>query len=135
MGCRACCSARGRDDRTAEQVADPRGSVFRREGWLVEVGDTIADAIRRRDTPHAIFHGCYDWHSAVHGHWALLRIARVTGEQRFAEVATDELTPDRLATEATLLRDQPHFELPYGRAWFLRLAIEYARVTGLDRLR
>ena len=23
------------------------------------------------------FYGCYDWHSAVHGHWTLARLARV----------------------------------------------------------
>lgn len=22
------------------------------------------------------FHGCYDWHSSVHGHWLLVRLAR-----------------------------------------------------------
>ena len=22
---------------------------------------------------HPIFYGCYDWHSAVHGHWLLAR--------------------------------------------------------------
>jgi hypothetical protein len=108
--------------------------LFERDAWLARAGEKIAEAVRRRDTRHAIFHGCYDWHSAVHGHWALLRIARVTGEQRFAELATSELTPDRIATEASLLRAEPRFELPYGRAWFLRLAIEHHAVTGDDRL-
>jgi hypothetical protein len=135
MGCRACCSARGRDDRTAEQVAGPRGTLFDRDTWLARAGDSIADAIRRRDTKSEIFHGCYDWHSAVHGHWALLRIARVTGQERFTEAATSELTPDRIESEATLLRSQFGFEMPYGRAWFLRLAIEHAAVTRSDRLR
>jgi len=23
------------------------------------------------------FYGCYDWHSSVHGHWLLARIARL----------------------------------------------------------
>src|SRR4030095_6808193 len=99
MGCRAFCSARGRDDRTAEQVATgSRGSMFDRDAWLPGVGDTIAEAIQRRDTRHAIFHGCYDWHSAVHAHWALLRIGRVLAAERFVEAATAELTLDRLAT-------------------------------------
>src|SRR3990170_1786350 len=29
--------------------------------------------------PHELtpaFYGCYDWHSAVHGHWLLARVAR-----------------------------------------------------------
>ena len=34
-----------------------------------------ADALPpRRLTP--AFFGCYDWHSAVHGHWLLARLAR-----------------------------------------------------------
>jgi len=107
--------------------------TFDRSAWLVAAGDLIAAAVRRRDTRHSIFHGCYDWHSAVHGHWALLRIARVTGEARFVEQATAALVPDRIAVEAKLLRDQPGFEMPYGRAWLLRLAIEHAAIgsTGL----
>ncbi len=94
--------------------------------FLRSAGELIASSIARRDTQHAIFHGCYDWHSAVHGHWALLRLAKVLDEPRFAEAALAELTPERIVVEAQLLRDQPGFELPYGRAWFLRLAIEHA---------
>jgi hypothetical protein len=29
---------------------------------------------------HAAFYGCYDWHSAVHGHWAMLRVLRLLPE-------------------------------------------------------
>ncbi len=100
-----------------------------RTTWLLATAQVIETAVRRRDTGHAVFHGCYDWHSAVHGHWALLRIARVTGEARLAELVDARLTPQALATELALLREQPAFELPYGRAWLLRLAIEHAEVT------
>lgn len=96
-----------------------------RTAFLRACGEVIADAIARRDTHHAIFHGCYDWHSAVHGHFALLRLARVLGDPRFAEPALAALTPERLALEAQLLREKPAFEMPYGRAWLLRLAIEH----------
>ena len=30
------------------------------------------------------FRGCYDWHSAVHGHWLLARLARQSPETDFA---------------------------------------------------
>ena len=30
------------------------------------------------------FYGCYDWHSAVHGHWLLVRLARTFPEAPFA---------------------------------------------------
>ena len=70
----------------------------------------------------------------MHGHWALLRLARVTGDARFSDAALGELTPDRIAAEAARLRGEPAFEMPYGRAWLLRLAIEHALVTGTDAL-
>ena len=31
------------------------------------------------------FYGCHDWHSAVHGHWMLVRLAR-TEPQRVGKV-------------------------------------------------
>ena len=34
-----------------------------------------ADARPPRELTPA-FYGCYDWHSAVHGHWLLVRLAR-----------------------------------------------------------
>src|SRR5262245_20641328 len=30
------------------------------------------------------FYGCYDWHSAVHGHWLLARLARLYPDASFA---------------------------------------------------
>ena len=89
----------------------------------------IRAAVLRRDTGHAAFHGCWDWHSAVHGHWAILRVARVSGQVE-AEAAWVEaqLTEAGIADEAALLRQHPRFEDPYGRAWFLRLALEFAPV-------
>ena len=31
--------------------------------------------VRAPSVHHPIFHGCFDWHSAVHGHWLLARAA------------------------------------------------------------
>jgi hypothetical protein len=33
------------------------------------------------------FFGCYDWHSSVHGHWLLARLARVSPDAVFAPAA------------------------------------------------
>src|SRR5262249_3759008 len=30
------------------------------------------------------FYGCYDWHSAVHGHWLLARVAHLFPEENFS---------------------------------------------------
>src|SRR5258706_4098618 len=33
------------------------------------------------------FYGCYDWHSSVHGHWLLARLARTFPDASFASTA------------------------------------------------
>ncbi|MEZ6083413.1 MAG: DUF2891 family protein [Phycisphaerae bacterium] len=40
-------------------------------------------------TPHEltpVFYGCFDWHSAVHGHWLLVRLCRVLPQASFAKM-------------------------------------------------
>ncbi len=76
------------------------------------------------------FKGCYDWHSAVHGHWLLARLARQFPESEFAPEALRalaiSLTPEKLAAEAAYLAadGRQGFERPYGLAWLLQLAAE-----------
>ncbi len=76
------------------------------------------------------FYGCYDWHSAVHGHWLLARLRRLFPEAPFAMEAdaalASNLTAGNLAREAEYLSDSARagFERPYGLAWLLQLAAE-----------
>jgi hypothetical protein len=76
------------------------------------------------------FHGCYDWHSAVHGHWLLARAVRLFPDAPYAEKARAELalsfTSENIATEVAYLRTEGRasFERPYGLAWLLQLAAE-----------
>jgi len=112
--------------RTWAQTPTDRVPVSKRDAMLATLDKIIASSVARKDTAHPVFHGCYDWHSAVHGHWAILRLARVTdGQSERAQVIVDALTPDGIKLEAEALRKDSKFEMPYGRAWFLRLAIEY----------
>lgn len=82
----------------------------------------------RRLTPS--FYGCYDWHSAVHGHWMLARLARQYPEAPFAAAARSalaaNLTPEKIAVEVTYLEGEGRasFERPYGLAWLLQLGAE-----------
>jgi hypothetical protein len=76
------------------------------------------------------FHGCYDWHSSVHGHWLLARLIRRIPGAPFVDDAraalARNLTPAKLAAEAAYLErpDRASFERPYGLAWLLQLASE-----------
>lgn len=76
------------------------------------------------------FYGCYDWHSSVHGHWLLVRLARTFPDAPFAEPSRDalrrSLTLENLKREAEYLRGEGRasFERPYGLAWLLQLCTE-----------
>lgn len=77
-----------------------------------------------------VFYGCFDWHSAVHGHWLLARASRIYPDAPFAPAAeralAESLTAEGVAAEVDYLRDRPIFERPYGLAWLLALQAELA---------
>ena len=108
-----------------------------------QVAPTIIEALRREypnaprhvmtgpdDTPtpraiHPAFYGCFDWHSAVEMHWALMLLLPELDDagRAAAEAVLDEhLTEENLLAEADYLRSQPGFERPYGWGWVLALA-------------
>jgi hypothetical protein len=76
------------------------------------------------------FFGCYDWHSSVHGHWLLVRLARTFPNAPFAPRAREavgmSLTPGHIAEEVRYMQGagRATFERPYGLAWLLQLAAE-----------
>src|SRR5207302_8820741 len=82
----------------------------------------------RKLTP--AFYGCYDWHSSVHGHWLLARLARTFPDAPFTprarEALKQSLTAENIAQEAAYLRadGRSSFERPYGLAWLLQLGAE-----------
>jgi hypothetical protein len=82
----------------------------------------------RKLTP--AFYGCYDWHSSVHGHWLLARLARTFPNAAFAQPARaalgQSLTSEKLQQESVYLRGEGRssFERPYGLAWLLQLVAE-----------
>src|SRR5436853_1886772 len=60
----------------------------------------------RKLTP--AFYGCYDWHSSVHGHWLLARLARTFPDASFTprarEALRQSLTADNILEEAKYLK-------------------------------
>ena len=81
-------------------------------------------------TVHPVFFGCFDWHSAVHTHWLLLRLLhRVPDWPLRAEIEaalSNAFAPDAIRSEAQYLERHPSFERPYGLAWLMLLAAEAA---------
>ncbi len=82
---------------------------------------------------HPAFYGSYDWHSAVHGHWALVRLLAgglPAGLAAAVEATLDEhLRADRLARELAFFAgpEGRSAERPYGWSWLLRLHAELDR--------
>lgn len=99
-----------------------------------------ADVRPPRDL-HPAFYGCLDWHSAVHGHWVLVRLLRVFpglpsgGDIRAA--LDENLSPQALAQELAYFdkAGRQSFERPYGWAWLLKLAAELREWDDPDALR
>jgi len=87
------------------------------------------------------FYGCFDWHSAVHGHWTLARALRLWPAAPFAGRAAGaldgSLTPEKTEAERAFLEPRPAFEMPYGISWLLTLSAELHRHPhpGSDRWR
>lgn len=89
-----------------------------------------ADEVDRPSKLTPTFYGCFDWHSAVHGHWLLVRLTRLHPQAPFAAEAraalARNLTESRLLQEAAYMAhpDRAGFERPYGHAWLLQLVAE-----------
>ncbi|CAF1482493.1 unnamed protein product [Adineta ricciae] len=80
----------------------------------------------RRLTP--AFYGCFDWHSAVHGHWLLVRLARIDQNltNECCQALRQSLTKENLDNEVKYIDNNQRqaFERPYGLAWLLQLTME-----------
>ncbi|MCL2098558.1 MAG: DUF2891 domain-containing protein [Bacteroidales bacterium] len=79
---------------------------------------------------HPTFYGCFDWHSAVHGHWILVKLLKEFPDMAQAavirETINNHLTRDKIAFELAYF-DSKHnksFERTYGWAWLLKLTEE-----------
>lgn len=80
---------------------------------------------------HPAFYGCFDWHSAVHGHWSLVYLMKRFPDLPQADKAramiTQNLSADNIAAEVTYFdmnSNTKTFERTYGWAWLLKLAEE-----------
>ena len=99
-----------------------------------------ADARPPRELTPA-FYGCLDWHSSVHGHWLLARVARLHADAPVAARARaaleQSLNAANVAGEIAYLgaEGRASFERPYGLAWLLQLGAELASWDDPDARR
>jgi hypothetical protein len=84
-------------------------------------------------TLHPAFYGSYDWHSCVHQHCMLVRLARLFPDlperMEIDRTLREHLSAANIVAEVAYLRapGRSFFERPYGWAWLLKLAEELHR--------
>jgi hypothetical protein len=128
------------DAATAERLANLTLACIHRE-YPNKTGHHILTSDQDARPPRELtpaFYGCFDWHSAVHGHWMLVRLARLFPDAAFAApvrvALAKNLTPENLLREAEYMQSdvRASFERPYGLAWLLQLAAELAEWNDAD---
>lgn len=79
---------------------------------------------------HPAFYGCFDWHSAVHGHWSLVKLLKEFPELNAREDIIQKLlaniSKENIAQEVLYFKGKHNtsYERTYGWAWLLKLAEE-----------
>ncbi len=79
---------------------------------------------------HPAFYGCFDWHSAVHGHWSLVRLIKrfpnLEHADKIIEGLRNHLSKENIQQEIVYFKDTTNkgFERMYGWAWLLKLTVE-----------
>ena len=97
--------------------------------YLQHMLNSAGDARTPREL-HPAFYGSYDWHSCVHQHWMLVRLAlmfpTLPERAEIDRVLHEHLTAENLRIEAEYFKGpgREFFERPYGWAWLLKLAQE-----------
>lgn len=79
---------------------------------------------------YPVFYGCFDWHSAVHGYWSMVRLLRQFPDLEQAEqvraILKNTMTKENMEAETAFFERNANasFERTYGWNWFLKLAEE-----------
>lgn len=94
-----------------------------------KLGQTLGEAADLK-TPkelHPAFYGCFDWHSAVHGHWSLLSLLRQFPDLERKDEAQKwllhSISKENIAQEVAYFKGEHNksYERTYGWAWVLKL--------------
>ncbi|EPR70749.1 hypothetical protein ADIWIN_3396 [Winogradskyella psychrotolerans RS-3] len=97
-----------------------------------KLNQTIANAsdLKEPKELHPAFYGCFDWHSAVHGHWSLVSLLKqfpdLENRAEIGQKLLHNISKENIAQELLYFNSQYNesFERTYGWAWLLKLAEE-----------
>ncbi|SEA34231.1 Protein of unknown function [Porphyromonadaceae bacterium KH3R12] len=88
------------------------------------------DELKNPKELRPVFYGCFDWHSAVHGYWSIVKLLKDypqldnSGEVR--AILNRNITPENVFVESAFFEDynNRNFERTYGWAWLFQLQSE-----------
>jgi hypothetical protein len=97
-----------------------------------KLNQTIGDAsdLKTPKELHPAFYGCFDWHSAVHGHWSLVSLLKqfpdLENKSEIQQKLLQNISKENIEKELLYFDGQYNksFERTYGWAWLLKLAEE-----------
>lgn len=79
---------------------------------------------------HPAFYGCFDWHSAVHGHWSLVSLLKqfpkLDKREDAIKMLMQNISKENIEIEVSYFygKHNTSYERTYGWAWLLKLAEE-----------
>ena len=78
---------------------------------------------------HPSFYGCFDWHSAVHGHWSLVKLLKdfpnIENRDKAISMLKQNISKENIIQEIEYFEGHnKSYERTYGWAWLLKLAEE-----------
>ncbi|MGD1944899.1 MAG: DUF2891 domain-containing protein [Croceivirga sp.] len=97
-----------------------------RLGQTLGSGDDLAEP----KTLHPAFYGCFDWHSAVHGHWSMVKLLKMYPDleeaERIREILKTNLSKESIGQEVAYFdgKNNRNYERTYGWGWLLKLMEE-----------
>ncbi len=77
---------------------------------------------------HPAFYGCFDWHSAVHGHWSLVSLLKsfpdIDNAEAIKQKLLNNISKENIDAEVKYFygKHNKSYERTYGWAWLLKLA-------------
>jgi len=98
-----------------------------------KAGHVIAKAsdLNMPQNHHPAFYGCFDWHSAVHGHWSLVYLLKefpeLEDQAKIRKMLLENLSAKNIQKEVeyfSMNKYTKNFERTYGWTWVLKLAEE-----------
>jgi len=105
-----------------------------------KLGQILGDAndLKTPKELHPAFYGCFDWHSAVHGHWMLTALLKnypaIENANLIKAKLLENISKENILKEIDYFNGKMNksYERTYGWAWLLKLQLELDTWDGAE---